>query len=70
MRGISVKPQRMRALRRAAVAGGALIAVLALAGCSTGNLTGFDFPSFGLTKKSDGMERNSGRPADQRLGNQ
>lgn len=71
MRGISVNPQRMRALRRVVVAGSAFIAVLTLAGCSTGNLTGFDFPSFGLTKDSDdGNAYDSGRPAEQRLGNQ
>lgn len=52
MRGNSDNPYRMRALRRIAAAGGAFLAIMALTGCSTGNLTGFDFPSFGLTKKS------------------
>lgn len=71
MRGISVHSQRIRALCRLAIAGGAYLAVLTLAGCSTGNLTGFDFPSFGLTKNSDhSTGYDAGRPADQRLGNQ
>lgn len=53
MRGKLHKPLAGRSVRRLTGIGGALIAVLALAGCSVGNLTGFDFPSFGLTKKSD-----------------
>lgn len=32
---------------------GLLSAALMLTGCSAVNLTGFDFPSFGLTDKSD-----------------
>lgn len=53
MRGKLHKPLAGRSVRRFTSLGGALIAVLALAGCSVGNLTGFDFPSFGLTKKAE-----------------
>lgn len=71
MRGNSDTLRRMRALRRLLFAGGAFIAVLSLGGCSTGNLTGFDFPAFGLTKKADEPSADPyGSPTDQRLGYQ
>ncbi|MEC9367632.1 MAG: hypothetical protein VX871_02970 [Pseudomonadota bacterium] len=47
-----------------------------LAGCSAGNLTNFDFPSFGLLKNSpqEDAARNASSsgapPSGQRLGNQ
>ncbi len=31
---------------------GALVMAMSLAGCSAANMTGFEFPVFGLTKKS------------------
>ncbi len=31
----------------------ALVMALTLTGCSAASMTGFEFPSFGLTKKSD-----------------
>lgn len=37
---------------RLLVAGGALTLALTIAGCSAVNMTGFDMPVFGLTKKS------------------
>lgn len=71
MCGNTKKSHHMRAVCRLAVAGGALMAMLTLAGCSAGNLTGFDFPSFGLTKKSsDRGDDSAGRTSEQRLGNQ
>lgn len=72
MRGSTHKPSAGRRFRGIAVIGGALAAAVMLAGCSTPNLTGFDFPVFGLTKKSDeeGRERrqyNGAPPSGQRL---
>ncbi|MGD9868101.1 MAG: hypothetical protein AB7U38_08920 [Hyphomicrobiales bacterium] len=44
-----------------------------LGGCSAGHITGFDFPSFGLLKKSDKHDprlNDAGAPpAGERLGN-
>lgn len=53
MRGKSHIAKLRPRLRVAAGISGSLIAVLVLAGCSAANLTGFDFPAFGLVKKSD-----------------
>jgi hypothetical protein len=47
------RPPKGRRARGVAAIGATLAAVVALAGCSVGNLTGFDFPSFGLTKKAE-----------------
>lgn len=51
-------PVRRSGLRLAG-AGAALLSMFTLAGCSVGNLTGFDFPTFGLTKKSDEVDREA-----------
>lgn len=53
MRGDTHKPFAGRRFRALAGIGGALAAAVMLAGCSTANLTGFDFPVFGLTEKSE-----------------
>lgn len=44
---------KSRTAWRALPVAGALLAGLALAGCSAVNLTGFKMPSFGLMKDSD-----------------
>ena len=54
-------PKRVRLHALAAL--GALAAGLALSGCGAGNMTGFDFPAFGLLKKSD-KEAREARAAD------
>lgn len=73
MRGDTHKPFAGRRFRGILGIGGALAAAVVLAGCGTANLTGFDFPVFGLTEKPDEeagqRRRNHGRPpSGQRLG--
>lgn len=53
MRGNSHNARVRFRLRSIAGMVASLIVVQALAGCSAANLTGFDFPAFGLVKKSD-----------------
>lgn len=51
-------------LRSVARLCGAMVVALSLAGCSTVNLTGFDFPVFGILKKSDKDARETVGSAD------
>ncbi len=41
-----------RRISRTIFVGGALLMAFVISGCSTVNMTGFNFPVFGLTKKS------------------
>ncbi len=73
MRGKTHKPARAtRGMTGMALA---IAASLIVAGCSAANLTGFDFPVFGLMKKSDKENQETPEPANapaspQRLGTQ
>lgn len=53
MGGKTLNASPIRKLAAVAALGVTLAAALALGGCSAGNITGFDFPVFGLTKKSN-----------------
>lgn len=51
-------PER-KGRRALAALAATLLAASALAGCSAANMTGFDFPAFGLLKKSDSETRDA-----------
>lgn len=65
---------RLAAVRRPVITAALILTVgFGLGGCSAGHITGFDFPSFGLLKKSDKHDprlNDAGAPpAGERLGN-
>ncbi|GAB4237320.1 MAG: hypothetical protein Kow0032_23030 [Methyloligellaceae bacterium] len=63
MRRIALAARPQSVGRRAVVILGTLAVAFMLSGCSVANLTGFDFPSFGLIKKSDDTATGSIAPA-------
>lgn len=66
---------RLASMRRPVITAALILAVgMSLGGCSAGHITGFDFPSFGLVKKSahEDEARLNGAgapPAGDKLGN-
>jgi len=69
MTNASIRDGSRSMLRRTLCAGAVILALFTLTGCAT-NLTGFEFPRFGLTsepKKADAELSNPGASSSQSL---